>query len=86
VAVGLPLSDFRAIPPLLAKEPFKPSLLGMFLGEAPERVLQTYELPLAAFARADAAFDPANLAAIRLRFDRTPQGAILLDRVGFYTE
>ena len=48
-----------------------------------ERLLQTYELPLAEFARAHPAFDPASLRTVRLRFDGRASGALLLDDVGF---
>jgi hypothetical protein len=44
-------------------------------------VPQTYVMPLADFARAGG-FDPARLRQIRLRFDRTPIGAVLVDDVG----
>jgi len=42
-------------------------------------------LALAACASADASFDPANRAAIRLHFDRTLQATMRLDGVGFDT-
>ncbi len=47
-----------------------------------EPVMQTYVLPATAFTRANAAFDPAALRAIRLVFDRARIGTILLDDVG----
>jgi hypothetical protein len=52
-------------------------------GDAWEPVLQTFELPLAAFVEADHGFDPAALREIRLVFDRTPEGVVILDDLGF---
>jgi hypothetical protein len=45
-----------------------------------ELVLQTYVLPLADFADS---VDVTRLRAIRLTFDRTPSGTVVLDDVGF---
>jgi hypothetical protein len=47
-----------------------------------EYVPQTFVLPLADFAAASPDFNPAKLKSVRLRFDRTFQGAIILDDVG----
>ncbi len=47
-----------------------------------EQVMQTYVMPLSAFMREDAAFDPAALRAVRLVFDRTRTGQVLLDDLG----
>lgn len=47
-----------------------------------ELVLQTYPMPLAAFRRVAPAFEPAKLRAIRLVFDRTPSGEVVMDDVG----
>jgi len=51
-----------------------------------ELVLQSFSLPLAEFAKANAAFDPAQLRTIRLVFDRTPKGEVALDDVGLEME
>ena len=48
-----------------------------------ELVLQTYVLPIADFARDAAGFDASRLRAVRLLFDRTPSGTVVLDDVGF---
>ncbi len=49
-----------------------------------ELVMQTYTIPLADFVRVSgAAFRPAELRAIRFVFDRTPEGRVYLDRIGF---
>jgi hypothetical protein len=46
-------------------------------------VLQTYVLPVSDFARESVDFDAAHLRAIRLVFDRTASGTVVLDDVGF---
>lgn len=50
-----------------------------------EPVMQTYVLPLAAFVKANSAFDPASLRAIRLVFDKSKIGAIMVDDFGLTT-
>lgn len=47
-----------------------------------ELVLQTYPMPLAAFRKVAPSFEPARLRAIRLVFDRTPSGTVVMDDVG----
>ena len=47
-----------------------------------ELVLQTYPMPLAAFHAVAPSFDPAQLRVIRLVFDRTPAGEVVMDDVG----
>jgi hypothetical protein len=47
-----------------------------------ELILQTYVIPLADFTRAQPGFDPTRVAAIRLVFDRTVAGTIVLDDIG----
>jgi hypothetical protein len=47
-----------------------------------EPVLQTFELPLASFAAAQPGFDPQTLREIRLVFDRSPEGVVIVDDVG----
>jgi dienelactone hydrolase len=48
-----------------------------------ELVLQTYVLPVADFVRANAAFNPQRVRAVRLVFDRAPVGTVLVDDIGF---
>jgi dienelactone hydrolase len=47
-----------------------------------ELVLQSYPMPMAAFRKAAPAFEPARLRVIRLLFDRTPSGTVVMDDVG----
>ena len=48
-----------------------------------EPVLQGYELPLEAFVEVNPDFDPTALASIRFVFDRTEEGVVILDHLGF---
>ncbi len=80
----LPLSYFRPLPPVLKARFTKLSELEKKWYLSPsEPVLQTYELPLAAFVEVETRFKPANLESIRFRFNRSPKGVIILDQVGF---
>lgn len=48
-----------------------------------EPVLQTVDIPLAAFARANPELALSELTALRFRFDQGARGIIMLDNVGF---
>ncbi|MCR4373301.1 MAG: hypothetical protein NUW22_00455 [Acidobacteria bacterium] len=50
-----------------------------------ELIPQTFVMPLADFAQASPEFDPRQLATIRLVFDRTEAGTIVLEHVGLST-
>jgi dienelactone hydrolase len=86
----LPLSDFAPVHPSLpvafTKAPWIAPMTGydieVFRPE--EFVLQTYTLPLSAFTQVSPNFDPAHLRAIRVRFDGSKDGAVLLDDIGFW--
>jgi dienelactone hydrolase len=85
--VRLPLSRFAPVCPPLKTRLTKWPMENYFpLTRPAELVLQTFSLPLAEFARANAAFDPARLRAIRFVFDRTPKGEVALDDVGLEME
>jgi dienelactone hydrolase len=47
-----------------------------------ELVQQGYSIPLRDFVQADPALDPGRLRTVRLVFDRTPAGTVVLDDVG----
>ncbi len=82
-AVRLPLSRFRAVPvPLESRFTKLPDESDLY-GDAWEPVMQTFELPLRAFAAAQPGFDPAALREIRFVFDRRPEGVVILDDIGF---
>ena len=48
-----------------------------------ERVLQTYELPAAAFLAANPDLDLSNITAVDVTFDGRIAGAVLIDELGF---
>ena len=48
-----------------------------------EIVLQNLEFSLSDFVQENPAFDPAALIEVRLIFDRTPAGVVVLDDWGF---
>ena len=50
-----------------------------------ELVPQTFVMPLADFTREVPAFDPRQIATIRLLLDKTEAGTIILDRIGMST-
>ena len=80
--VRLPLSRFRAIPVILKSRMTKlPNEESIFKKRA-EPVLQSFAVPLSAYASADARFEPASLSSIRFVFDRSPKGVVALDDVG----
>lgn len=88
--VRLPLSQFAAIHPPLPAHILKADWIEPVLGfdkinvQTPyERVLQTYALPLSAFASADSAFQPDQITAIRFIFIGEQGGALYLDDIGF---
>ena len=50
-----------------------------------ELIPQTFVMPIAAFAQVSSDFDPRQLATIRLLFDKTEAGTIVLEHVGLST-
>lgn len=80
---ALPLSAFRPLQPVLKVRLTKWDAFEQEAYKAAwEPVFQTFELPLDRFRTAQTGFAPGALKAIRLRFDRTPKGVILLDQIG----
>jgi len=79
-------SRFAAIPPPL-KETFTklPWMESLAYQKDWEPVFQTVRAPLAAFQSAGK-FDPRSLAAVRLKFDRTPMSVICISAIGLGTE
>lgn len=79
----LPVSRFRALPvPWKVRVTRVPDEKEQY-GEPWEITLQTFELPLAAFAAAAPGFDPATVASIRFVFEGPREGVIVLDDIGF---
>ena len=83
-SVRLPLSAFGAIRrPLETRIMRREKRDKAQFATLHEIVLQTYILPFADFIAANPAFDPSRLRTIRLVFDRTVAGTVVLDDVGF---
>jgi len=85
-AASLPLSAVAALRPPLTIRLYKYGYIERKLTGPPrdhEYVLQRVEIPLSRFAERLPGFDPAQVRAVRFRFDRTPAGTILLDDIGF---
>jgi hypothetical protein len=84
VTARLPLSDFGAVRrPLETRIMRREKRDKAQFSTLYELVLQTYVLPFADFVAATPSFDPTLLQTIRLVFDRTPAGTVVLDDVGF---
>jgi dienelactone hydrolase len=80
----LPLSRFGAVRrPLEARVLRRADREKAAFPNTFELVLQTYVLPVSDFARSAAGFDATRVRAIRLVFDRTASGTVVLDDVGF---
>jgi dienelactone hydrolase len=79
----LPLGRFNEVPPILKSKFTKFSKENKFYGKAYEPTLQVFELPLSEFSEASPGFLLENLQIIRFVFDRSREGVILLDRIGF---
>lgn len=76
------LDEFATIAPPLMIQFTKLGFIERMLVNPVEPVLQTYELPLSAFVKANPAVDLSRLRAIRFVFEQ-PKGQIALDDIGF---
>ena len=85
VSVALPLSTWGALPPPLAVRLVKNEVLGtlasvsgldLSLRSPAEIVVQSYRIPLSAFAAADPAFVPSRLDSVTLRVPRADAGRL----------
>lgn len=84
----VPLDLLTAIRPPLGTELLKWPGMGELTGQygwafKTERVLQTYELPAAAFSAANPDLDFANITALDITFDGRIAGTVLIDDFGF---
>jgi hypothetical protein len=77
----LPLSHFSLLSPQLEGKLGKAGFMSLL--PTSEVVLQHFEFPLGDFVDVNPAFDPAALIQVRLLFDRTEAGVIVLDDIGF---
>lgn len=81
---ALPLSVIRPLQPVVKVRLTKWDRLENTAYESAwEPVFQTFELPLTAFEQAAPGFKAEALRTIRLRFDRSEKGVVILDQVGF---
>jgi hypothetical protein len=86
-----PANRYGIIPPLMPAKLEKSRLVSKQLGydffpklETPyERVLQSFEIPLTAFTRANPHFDVTRITTIRFRFNDEHDGKAHLDEIGF---
>ncbi len=77
----LPLSQFEKLQPQIEADVLKASFMSN--DSDSEVVYQTFEFPLTAFIAANSKLDPAALSSLRLVFDRSEKGVVILDGVGF---
>jgi hypothetical protein len=75
----LPLSHDQRLYPQIQGTTQRPGTIGAALSEV---VMQYFHLPLRDFTAANPAVDLTELVEIRLDFDRSPSGAIVLDDLG----
>lgn len=80
---SLNLGELEPIIPPLTIKFSKLGLLEKMLFQPAETVLQTNDLPLAAFVQANPEFNPARLKEIRFLFQHSDQGRVALDDIGF---
>jgi len=80
---SLVLGTIRRIPVPLESRFTKLPGENLIFGPAWEPTLQTFEVPMSAFIEARPGFDPAAVARIGFVFDRSPEGVIFLDDIGF---
>lgn len=78
---SLPLSHFALLQPQIEVQVMKAAFMND-TAEA-EPVFQSFVFPLADFAAVNPNLNPAELEEIRLIFDRTERGEVILDNVGF---
>jgi hypothetical protein len=78
------LSRFGTLLPPIETRFMKLELLDRKLYKSPtEPVFQGIRVPLSAFAAQNSHFDIAKLKNIRLEFDRTPSGVVIVSEIGF---
>lgn len=84
-AADIPLSEVvRLLPPLKTTFMRLESLEDWFSSSS-EATLQSIAVPMAWFVEINPRFTPGSIRRIEFRFDRSEQGVILLDEVGFRT-
>jgi len=82
---SLPLSAFGHLAPPPTSKFTKLPIESFIYGDGTEPTLQTFELPLERFFEQNPSLDIPTLSQVRLIFDGSEKGLILLDDVGFST-
>ena len=78
------LNNQYILPPPLKTELTKwPFIFAIAKDKPVERVLQSIEIPLSDFIKANQNFNPVKLKEIKFIFDKTTAGEIFLDKIGF---
>jgi dienelactone hydrolase len=81
---ALPLSSVGPVPPALPVRLAKWKWLEeKSIQTLSERIMQTYEMPIQSFVEKNSLLDPSRLENIRFIFDRSDNGIIMLDDIGF---
>jgi hypothetical protein len=79
-AARLPLSHYALLQPQIRGRIAKADF--MHAVDVSEAVFQTFEFHLGDFTADNAAFDPTTLREVRVVFDRSPAGVVILDEIG----
>jgi Chlorophyllase enzyme len=79
-AARLPLDHVRLLQAQLETSVWK---AGLRLDRRREIVFQTFAIPLSSFVAQSPGLDLGDLRAVRFVFDRTPEGVVVLDDLGF---
>ena len=77
----LPLSHFSTLQRQVEGKLGKAAVMSPFPDS--EAILQHFEFPLDDFRAQNADFEPAKLVGVRLIFDRTQAGVVVMDNIGF---
>ena len=80
--VELALTEVMPLMPPLKATFTRYPLAEKIYGSASEPALQTYEIPFAELKRLNPGFDPTGIRELRLIFNRSRKGVIMLDEVG----
>ena len=80
-SASLPLAHFSLLQRQIKVQTRKAEFLSR--GASSEVVFQSFAFRLRDFAAANREFDPTRLVSIRFLFDRTPEGVVVLDDIGF---
>ncbi|MFN2115527.1 MAG: MFS transporter [Anaerolineae bacterium] len=81
---AVPLSEHGVVPrPIRSTLTKLPAWESRRYRNDTQPILGSVEVPLAAFIAQEPNLDPTGLSSIRLRFDRSPEGVILIDDIGF---